>query len=105
MDRPPDVQPEPTRTTVSGLRGAKPELREDIRRLGDLLGESLLRQEGVQTFTLVEQIRALVREDPERAGELIDDLSLTQASTVARAFALYFHLANVAEQVHRAEAA
>jgi phosphoenolpyruvate carboxylase len=79
-----------------------PALRDDIRRLGDLLGEALIRQEGPDTFALVEQIRAMVREDPDRAAAIVDDLPLEEASTLARAFSLYFSLANVAEQVHRA---
>ena len=81
---------------------ATPALRDDIRRLGDLLGEALNRQEGEETFALVERIRGMVREDPDRAAALIDDLPLAAASTLARAFSLYFSLANVAEQVHRA---
>ncbi len=79
-------------------------LREDIRRLGDLLGEALVRQAGEETFAIVEHVRALVREDPQRAADLIDDLPLDRATTLARAFSLYFALANVAEQVHRARA-
>ena len=81
-----------------------PALREDIRRLGDLLGQSLLRQEGEEMFAVVERIRGMVREDPGEAAELIDALPLDQATILARAFALYFHLANIAEQVHRARA-
>jgi phosphoenolpyruvate carboxylase len=79
-------------------------LREDIRRLGDLLGQALVRQAGEETFAVVEQVRALVREDPQRAADLIDGLPLERATTLARAFSLYFALANVAEQVHRARA-
>jgi phosphoenolpyruvate carboxylase len=79
-----------------------PALRDDIRRLGDLLGEALVRQEGPETFALVERIRGMVREEPDRAATLIDGLPLDQASTLARAFSLYFALGNVAEQVHRA---
>ena len=81
-----------------------PELREDIRRLGDLLGQTLVRQAGPDMFAIVEEIRGLVRRDPDRAAALIDDLTLDQATTLARAFSLYFALANVAEQVHRARA-
>ncbi len=88
-------------TPLAHLTSA-PALREDIRRLGDLLGQALIRQEGEATFALVERIRALVREDPDQAQSLVDELPLAQATTLARAFSLYFSLANVAEQVHRA---
>ncbi len=81
-----------------------PELRDDIRRLGNLLGQTLLRQQGEQTFATVELIRGLVREDMAQAADLIDDLPLDEATTLARAFSMYFHLANIAEQVHRARA-
>ena len=84
--------------------GAAPELREDIRRLGDLLGQALARQEGEATLDLVESMRALVREDPEAAAARIDELTLAESTTLARAFALYFQLANIAEQVHRSRA-
>ena len=79
---------------------AAPALREDIRRLGDLLGEALIRQEGTATYQTVERIRSSSRDDPDAAAALIDALPLDEATTLARAFSLYFHLANIAEQVH-----
>ena len=90
-------------TPIAALTSA-PELRDDIRRLGDLLGEALVRQEGPHTYDTVERIRALSRDDPDAAAGLIDALPLDQAATMARAFSLYFHLANIVEQVHRARA-
>jgi phosphoenolpyruvate carboxylase len=81
-----------------------PALRDDIRRLGDLLGEALIRQEGRATYETVERIRSLSRDSPDAAAALIDDLTLAEATTLARAFSMYFHLANIAEQVHRARA-
>lgn len=90
----PTETPEPARTT-------SPELRADIRRLGDLLGEALVRQEGHELLDLVERVRALTRTDGEAAAELLGGLELEIAAKLVRAFSTYFHLANVTEQVHR----
>ncbi|MEU0300103.1 phosphoenolpyruvate carboxylase [Streptomyces sp. NPDC006175] len=81
---------------------ANTELRADIRRLGDLLGETLVRQEGQDLLDLVERVRALTRTDGEAAAELLGDTDLETAAQLVRAFSTYFHLANVTEQVHRA---
>ncbi|URM91089.1 phosphoenolpyruvate carboxylase [Streptomyces sp. MRC013] len=80
---------------------AAAELRADIRRLGDLLGETLVRQEGPGLLELVEKVRRLTREDGEAAAELLGDTDLETAARLVRAFSVYFHLANVTEQVHR----
>nr|WP_206325442.1 MULTISPECIES: phosphoenolpyruvate carboxylase [unclassified Streptomyces] len=77
------------------------ELRADIRRLGDLLGETLVRQEGHDLLDLVEKVRRLTREDGEAAAELLRGVELETAAKLVRAFSTYFHLANVTEQVHR----
>ena len=74
-------------------------LRSDVRRLGDLLGQSLVRQEGQELLDLVENVRHGVREG--RGIEILDSLSAEEAVKLVRAFSTYFHLANVAEQVHR----
>ncbi|MFF4532504.1 phosphoenolpyruvate carboxylase [Streptomyces sp. NPDC001407] len=76
-------------------------LRADIRRLGDLLGETLVRQEGEDLLDLVERVRALTRTDGEAAARLLGDTDLETAAKLVRAFSTYFHLANVTEQVHR----
>ncbi|WP_406091999.1 phosphoenolpyruvate carboxylase [Kitasatospora purpeofusca] len=76
-------------------------LRADIRRLGDLLGETLVRQEGPQLLGLVEQVRLLSRTNGEATAELLSDIDLDTAAKLVRAFSTYFHLANVTEQVHR----
>ncbi|CAM5528050.1 phosphoenolpyruvate carboxylase [Streptomyces atroolivaceus] len=81
---------------------ANTELRADIRRLGDLLGETLVRQEGQDLLDLVERVRALTRTDGEAAAQLLGDTDLETAAQLVRAFSTYFHLANVTEQVHRA---
>src|SRR3954451_23465420 len=77
------------------------ELRADIRRLGDLLGETLVRQEGPELRELVEKVPRLTREDGEAAAELLRGTELQTAAKLVRAFSTYFHLANVTEQVHR----
>ncbi|MFB6676490.1 phosphoenolpyruvate carboxylase [Streptomyces sp. NPDC057684] len=80
---------------------ASAELRADIRRLGDLLGETLVRQEGPELLELVEKVRSLTREDGEAAARLLGETELETAAKLVRAFSTYFHLANVTEQVHR----
>lgn len=75
-------------------------LRSDVRKLGDLLGQSLVRQEGQALLDLVESVRKSGREDS--GIELLQKLSVADSVQLVRAFSTYFHLANVAEQVHRA---
>ena len=74
-------------------------LRNDVRKLGDLLGETLVRQEGAELLNLVEKVRHSVREG--RAEEALSDLSVENIASLVRAFSTYFNLANVAEQVDR----
>lgn len=76
-------------------------LRAEIRRLGDLLGETLVRQEGQELLDLVERVRALTRTDGEAAAALLGGTALETAAKLVRAFSTYFHLANVTEQVYR----
>ena len=87
------------------------QLRADIRRLGNQLGETLVRQHGPELLDLVERVRALGKSSrrggsPEAAGELrsrLDQLPNEWVIPLVRAFTTYFHLANVAEQVHRVD--
>lgn len=74
-------------------------LRSDVRGLGELLGKSLIRQEGKDLFDLVEKVRAAVRSGHGESE--LKNVSVDQAVQLVRAFSTYFHLANVAEQVHR----
>jgi len=78
------------------------ELRADVRRLGDLLGETIARQEGQSLLDLVEQVRQAVREDSPAGANLLAKVNVDDSIRLVRAFNAYFHLANVAEQVHRA---
>ena len=76
-------------------------LRRDIRELGVLLGRTLVRQEGQELLDRVEEIRRLIRSDRDRAAALLAEVEPVEATKLVRAFTTYFHLANVAEQVHR----
>ena len=90
--------------TTSGFGGAvaadDAALRSDVRRLGDLLGQTLVRQEGPELLELVEKVRKAVREGD--GAELLASLSVEDSVQLVRAFSTYFNLANIAEQVHRA---
>jgi len=84
-------------------------LRADIRRLGNQLGDSLVRQEGRALLDLVEEVRAATRRergsgaagDDHALDALLDGLDLATLSTLVRAFTTYFYLANVAEPLAR----
>lgn len=84
-------------------------LRNDIRRLGDLLGETLKRLGGKKLFETEEQVRALckqLRAEHSPATErqlkrLLHSLNLDEAIGLIRAFSVYFQLVNIAEQHHR----
>ena len=83
-------------------------LRDDVHLLGDLLGQTLRAQEGDELFAMVERVRALAKsgragsaEDFERLSELLAARPTAEALPVARAFAHFLGLANIAEQHHR----
>ncbi|MEL7157403.1 MAG: phosphoenolpyruvate carboxylase, partial [Actinomycetota bacterium] len=85
-------------------------LRTDIRRLGSQLGDALVRQHGDELLEQVERVRtqarALRRSDDAPAAQLAQDLAqldVVEAIRLVRAFTIYFHLANTAEQVHRVD--
>ena len=75
-------------------------LRSDVRRLADLLGQTLVRQEGPELLELVEAVRKSVRKGS--GGEVLANITDEESVQLARAFSTYFNLANVAEQIHRA---
>jgi phosphoenolpyruvate carboxylase len=83
-------------------------LRDDVRLLGELLGDTLRACEGEALLGRVEQVRALAKRahagDPAAFEELSDglcDLPIAAAVPIARAFAHFLTLANIAEQHHR----
>ncbi|MHB1057849.1 MAG: phosphoenolpyruvate carboxylase [Rhodanobacter sp.] len=82
-------------------------LREDVSRLGAMVGRMLAEQGGDAFFERVEQVRlAAIRR--RREGASVDDLAgslagldAADAEALARAFAAYFQAVNTAERVHR----
>ena len=77
-------------------------LRADVRTLTTLLGQAIARHEGDELLVLVEQIRQDVRTTPDAVAAQLQAVDGPTAIRLARAFADYFHLANVAEQTSRA---
>jgi hypothetical protein len=83
-------------------------LREDIRLLGRLLGDTVREQEGADVFDRVEQIRQLAlrihRDDDSAARAELDavlrGLPRERTNMVVRAFSYFSHLANIAEDQH-----
>jgi phosphoenolpyruvate carboxylase len=94
-------------------RAALPEpMRRDVRLLGGILGEIIRDSSGPELLADVERLRRAVIEARQReehhlaaAGDeitrMVASWSLEQAEQVARAFAVYFHLANLAEEHQR----
>jgi len=83
-------------------------LREDIRLLGRMLGDTLRDQEGDAVFDLVERIRTLsirYRRDDDAGARaeltaLLDGLAPEHTNSIVRAFSYFSHLANIAEDQH-----
>jgi phosphoenolpyruvate carboxylase len=80
-------------------------LRNDIRLLGRILGDTVRDQEGADVFDLVERIRQTSirfhRDDDRPARRelevILDGMSISQTLRIIRAFSYFSHLANIAE--------
>ena len=77
------------------------DLRNDVRKLADLLGQTIARQESKELLSLVESVRLSVREGQQ--DQILSKLDDSQTISLVRAFSNYFNLANVAEQVNRSK--
>ncbi|MFN6553721.1 phosphoenolpyruvate carboxylase [Mycolicibacterium septicum] len=92
--------------TPVGREATEP-MREDIRLLGAILGDTVREQNGEEVFDLVERARvesfAVRRSEIDRAelAALFTGIDVHQAIPVIRAFTHFALLANVAEDIHR----
>ncbi len=92
--------------TQVGREATEP-MREDIRLLGAILGDTVREQNGDAVFDLVERARVesfrVRRSEIDRAelATLFDGIDVRQAIPVIRAFTHFALLANVAEDIHR----
>jgi phosphoenolpyruvate carboxylase len=102
---------------LAELQGVEPSLKEvplrrDVRSLGRVLGRVIQEQEGEALFEAVEELRRLSIDQREGIGSTgkdlmllaerrIEGLEVEQVYPLAKAFATYFDLSNLAETNHR----
>jgi len=84
-----------------------PDLRENVRMLGELLGQSIQRHPGQDCYELIEEVRAAAKADRrqesgsgQRLVNLLGKLRDDELLPVTRAFNQFLNLANLAEQYH-----
>jgi len=83
-------------------------LRDDVRLLGRILGDTLLEQEGEASFQLIESVRRAAvqfrktQDDRDRIQleKTLDALSHSETLVVVRAFSYFSQLTNIAEDLH-----
>ncbi len=82
-------------------------LRDDVRRLGALVGRMLAEQDSPAFLDEVERVRIAAIARRQEGAPLatltapLAGLDATRAEALARAFATYFNAVNIAERVHR----
>ncbi|SDG89745.1 Phosphoenolpyruvate carboxylase, type 1 [Pseudomonas benzenivorans] len=83
-------------------------LREDVHRLGELLGKTISNQRGTAFLDKIERIRKGAKAarrgsaaGAEQLNATLDGLVDDELLPVARAFNQFLNLANIAEQYHR----
>jgi phosphoenolpyruvate carboxylase len=83
-------------------------LRGEVNELGLALGEAIRTLSGEHLYAHEEAVRALTKEarrggatTGERLRAIVASLSLEEAEGLLRAFSVYLHLANTAEERHR----
>ncbi|MEU6581599.1 phosphoenolpyruvate carboxylase [Nocardia sp. NPDC046763] len=82
-------------------------LRDDIRFLGGILGDTIRDHEGAEIFDLIERVRVeafrIRRSEVERSAvaDMLRDVDIRTALPVIRAFSHFLLLANLAEDLQR----
>src|SRR5471030_1511837 len=102
---PSDVDARANRGEDIAALEADARLREDIRLLGRILGDTVRDQEGADVFDLVERIRQTsirFHRDEDRLARreletILDSMSISETVRIVRAFSYFSHLANIAE--------
>jgi phosphoenolpyruvate carboxylase len=98
----------PTLMTALPSASNSETLSSEIRKLGHILGEIIVKLEGKDIFDLEETLRLLAKSS--RAGDAnaerdlraaVQKLSVSEAGRMAMAFTVYFELVNLAEETHR----
>jgi phosphoenolpyruvate carboxylase len=95
----------PNRPEDAQALEADARLRDDIRLLGRILGDTVRDQEGAELFDLVERIRQTsirFHRDEDRLArreleQILDGMSTSETVRIVRAFSYFSHLANIAE--------
>src|SRR5919112_619077 len=83
-------------------------LRDDIRLLGRLLGDTIREQEGEAAYDIVERIRQTsirFHRDEDQAARreletILNSLSRGRTNQIIRAYSYFSHLSNIAEDQH-----
>ena len=95
-------------STQPPLEHVTDSLSGEIRKLGHILGETIVRLEGKAIFDLEEKLRLLAKSS--RAGDAkaeqdlriaVEKLTIPEAARMTMAFTVYFELVNLAEETHR----
>ncbi|HEU0083314.1 MAG TPA: phosphoenolpyruvate carboxylase, partial [Bradyrhizobium sp.] len=102
---PSEPDPRHNRAEEIAALEADARLREDIRLLGRILGDTVRDQEGAEVFDIVERIRQTsvrFHRDEDRLARrelenILDNLTTAETVRIVRAFSYFSHLANIAE--------
>ncbi len=102
---PSEPDPRSNRAEEIAALEADARLREEIRLLGRILGDTVRDQEGVDVFDLVERIRQTsirFHRDEDRVARrelelILDGMSTAETVRIVRAYSYFSHLANIAE--------